>query len=51
MLKRKKKILPCAIQQISIENYQGIVKTRLTDIPVDTQWIFLTGDNGFGKIK
>jgi len=44
-----KKMLPCAIKQISIENYQGIIKTNIADIPVDTQWIFLTGENGFGK--
>jgi predicted ATP-dependent endonuclease of OLD family len=43
------KMLPCAIKQISIENYQGIIKTNIADIPVDTQWIFLTGENGFGK--
>jgi hypothetical protein len=43
------KMLPCAIKQISIENYQGIIKTNIIDIPVDTQWIFLTGENGFGK--
>ncbi|RKZ61207.1 MAG: hypothetical protein DRR08_09275 [Candidatus Parabeggiatoa sp. nov. 2] len=45
----QQKMLPCAIKQISIENYQGIIKTNLVDIPVDTQWIFLTGENGFGK--
>ncbi|RKZ74838.1 MAG: hypothetical protein DRR16_31820, partial [Candidatus Parabeggiatoa sp. nov. 3] len=41
--------LPCAIKQISIENYQGIIKTSLTGIPVDSQWLFLTGENSFGK--
>jgi len=45
----QKKMLPCAIKQIQIENYQGIVKTNIVNIPVDTQWIFLTGENGFGK--
>ncbi|RKZ82613.1 MAG: hypothetical protein DRR19_20350 [Candidatus Parabeggiatoa sp. nov. 1] len=44
-----KNMLLCAIKQISIENYQGIIKTNIADIPVDTQWIFLTGENGFGK--
>ena len=44
-----RKMLPCAMKQISIENYQGIIKTNIADIPVDTQWIFLTGENGFGK--
>jgi len=41
--------LPCAIKQIDIANYQGIIKTRISSIPVDTQWIFLTGENSFGK--
>lgn len=41
--------LPCAIKQIYIENYQGIIKTGITAIPVDAQWIFLTGENNFGK--
>ncbi|HIE01767.1 MAG TPA: hypothetical protein EYP59_16025 [Thiotrichaceae bacterium] len=45
----QKKMLPCAIKQISIENYQSIIKTHIADLPVDTQWIFLTGENGFGK--
>jgi len=37
--------LPCAIKQIHIENYQGIIKTHITAIPIDTQWLFLTGEN------
>jgi len=41
--------LLCAIKQISIENYQSIIKTSLTAIPVDSQWLFLTGENSFGK--
>jgi predicted ATP-binding protein involved in virulence len=41
--------LPCALKQLQIENYQGIIKTGISDIPVDSQWIFLTGKNSFGK--
>lgn len=41
--------MPCAIKQIHIENYQGIIKTNISAIPVDTQWLFLTGENAFGK--
>jgi predicted ATP-dependent endonuclease of OLD family len=41
--------LPCAIKQIHIENYQGIINTRIRGIPVDSQWLFLTGENSFGK--
>jgi DNA repair exonuclease SbcCD ATPase subunit len=27
----------------------GIVETGISGIPLDSQWIFLTGENGFGK--
>ncbi len=37
------------IKQINIENYQGIKKTFIKNIPEDIQWIFFTGKNGFGK--
>ncbi|MCK5666317.1 MAG: hypothetical protein KAI17_22660, partial [Thiotrichaceae bacterium] len=40
--------LPCAIKQIYIENYQGIINTHVSNIPVNSQWIFLTGENSFG---
>ncbi|MEN8218932.1 MAG: AAA family ATPase [Pseudomonadota bacterium] len=45
----KKLMLPCAIKGFKIENYQGIIKTNIADLPGETQWIFLTGENGFGK--
>lgn len=37
------------MKKVDIENYQGITRTRIEVIPVDTQWIFLTGENGYGK--
>jgi len=42
-------LIPNSIQQIKISNYQGIKNIHIKDIPVNTQWIFLTGENGFGK--
>lgn len=45
----KKIILPCAIKRFKIENYQGIIRTKIADLPGETQWIFLTGENGYGK--
>ena len=45
----KKKALNSCIKQINIANYQGIKKVYVSDIPIDTQWIFFTGENGFGK--
>jgi len=47
--KNKQKILPYAIKQLQVENFHGIIKTGFENIPIDTQWIFLTGENGFGK--
>lgn len=38
-----------ALKQLKIENYHEIKKIHITNIPTDTQWIFLTGENGYGK--
>ncbi len=45
----QKQALPCALKQLQIEYYQGIIKTGLSSIPLDSQWLFLTGENSFGK--
>ncbi len=45
----KSKILPYSIKQLKIENFRGVKKTGFENIPIDTKWIFLTGENGFGK--
>ncbi len=45
----KQKILPYSIKQLQVENFHGVKKTGFENIPIDTQWIFLTGENGFGK--
>jgi predicted ATPase len=45
----KRQSLPYAIKQFQIVNYKGIIKTGIAGIPEDTKWIFLTGENGFGK--
>jgi hypothetical protein len=44
-----KNSLPITLKSFQIENYAGILKTGLKDLPGDAQWIFLTGENGFGK--
>jgi len=46
---KKKQPLPYALKQFRIKNYYGIKETGISEIPLDTQWIFLTGDNAFGK--
>ena len=42
-------MLPIALKSFHIKNYRGIIDAQIDNIPPDTQWIFLTGENGFGK--
>lgn len=49
MKKESKPPLPISLKSIEIENFAGIKHTGLKDLPGDAQWIFLTGENGFGK--
>jgi len=42
-------ILPYSIVHIEISNYHGINKIAINDLPINSQWIFLTGENGYGK--
>ena len=44
-----KKPLPFTLKQLIVQKYQTIENLEIKAIPVDTQWIFLTGENGFGK--
>ncbi len=37
------------LKGIAINNYHGIEETKLSDLPENAPWIFLTGENGFGK--
>ncbi len=48
-MQKTKDSLPITLKSFQIENYAGIIKTGLKDLPGDAQWIFLTGENGFGK--
>ena len=43
------KPLPLCIKQIVIEGFQSVKSVQISDIPTDTRWIFLTGENGTGK--
>lgn len=45
----KDKVLPSCLKSLLISNFQGTKNTSITNIPVDTQWVFLVGENGFGK--
>ena len=46
---RPYKVMPLCIKSIEIINFKGINHIRIDNIPVDTKWIVLTGENGFGK--
>jgi KaiC/GvpD/RAD55 family RecA-like ATPase len=45
---KKKSPMPCAVKQIQVRNYHGIIDTGI-HLPIDARWIFLTGENAFGK--
>jgi predicted ATP-binding protein involved in virulence len=40
--------MPCAIKQLQVRNYHGIIETGI-HLPLDARWIFLSGENAFGK--
>lgn len=41
--------LPFCLKQIAIINAQDIIECWVKNIPIDTNWIFISGENGFGK--
>jgi len=43
------KSMTYAIQQLFICNFQEIKELHIKNIPTSSQWIFLTGQNGYGK--
>jgi len=45
----KQNILPYAIKQLHIEGFRGIKDTNISNLEIDSQWIFLAGNNGAGK--
>lgn len=42
-------IMPFALKSLKVKNFDGIVATGFDSLPIDTQWIFLIGENGYGK--
>jgi predicted ATPase len=43
------KQLPFVLSHLEVIDFQGIKHLAIENIPSNTQWIFLTGENGFGK--
>jgi energy-coupling factor transporter ATP-binding protein EcfA2 len=41
--------LPFAVSRLEVIDFQGITNLVIEHLPADKQWIFLTGENGFGK--
>ncbi len=41
--------LPFALSRLEIIDFQGIKHLIIDNLPTDKQWIFITGDNAFGK--
>ncbi len=41
--------LPFALSRLEVIDYQGIKHLMIENLPMDKPWIFLTGENGFGK--
>ncbi len=41
--------LPICLKKIEIENYYSLKEITISDIPVDSQFVVFTGDNGEGK--
>lgn len=38
-----------SLNGIRIEKFKGIKQLEISELPADAPWIFLTGENGFGK--
>lgn len=41
--------IPCSLSSIKIKSFNGIINSELTNLPSNAKWIFLTGENGYGK--
>ena len=46
---KAKNILPYALKTVEIREFNGISTISIRNVPIDTQWIFLIGENSFGK--
>jgi AAA15 family ATPase/GTPase len=45
----KKTHLANAVSRLYVANFQGIKALTIENLPLSNRWIFLTGENGFGK--
>lgn len=42
-------ILPICLKRIEILNYSGIKKISIENLNIDNSWLFVVGENGYGK--
>jgi AAA domain, putative AbiEii toxin, Type IV TA system len=42
-------VLPYGIKQLKVKNFQDIKTISIENLNIDAKWIFLTGENSFGK--
>lgn len=48
--KNAQNILPYGLKRLVVKDYEGIYNIEFKDsLPIDTNWIFLIGENGYGK--
>lgn len=47
--KNLQNILPYCLKTLEVENFEGIIKISIEGLPIDSNWIFLIGENGYGK--
>ncbi|MFK7904040.1 MAG: AAA family ATPase, partial [Chitinophagales bacterium] len=45
----QEKSIPIGITGLTIQKFHSIKKVDIEEVPIDTKWIFFTGENGFGK--
>lgn len=44
-----RKVLPYALKTLKVKGFEGIIELNIERFPIDTNWIFLIGENGYGK--
>lgn len=47
--RNKNQILDYAIKRLEVKNFEGVKKSSFQSVPIDSNWIFLIGENGYGK--
>ncbi|RDB02461.1 AAA family ATPase [Runella aurantiaca] len=41
--------IPISLNSLEVKNFKGVKHILIENLPRNTRWIFLTGENGFGK--